>query len=724
MPLMPQRPESRSPSLLSPGDYDDDVSSLRSASEQDSDTEDDEFLQGSRTTLELAEHDRKVLEDEEELEKLLTKRGPTQGLQRIFSPGGSSVKIGKKERRQRRREMKAAYRRRNEKPDEEGELMHEMEEGYRDESSGLNTPSSDGEGELLDGFEYKQSKGDLIRKLLLVFSAIAVLFLILLLGAYKASSNFRVSHRPKPLVSNGTALFAPTTILISLDGFRADFLNRGLTPTLNNFIAEGVSPKYMLPSFPSVTFPNHYTLVTGLYPESHGVVGNSFWAPEFQEEFHTESSVSTQSKWWNNAEPLWVTAEKQGIHAAIHMWPGSEAHIHDIDPTFYDVYNGSETLPRKVDRVLEYLDLPGEEVESYDGDKRPQFIAAYVPDVDADGHRYGPNSTEIRATIAKADDMLARLFQGIRDRNLTDIVNIVVVSDHGMATTSNERLVQLEDLIDISLVEHLDGWPSRGLRPKRPEDLPILQEQLEKAKADYADKVEIYSRDTMPERYHFSNNERIAPLWVIPKTGWAVVERPDFDAEKALETGEVYRPRGVHGYDHEHPLMRAIFIARGPAFPHQPNSRLEVFQNIEVYNIICNSIGVKPLPNNGTLHLPLQPVGLHSDEGVPAIESPPDPPASVSVNPTTELAPVPSVTSSAVDASATAGNQSSEVDDGEKQGEENEEGDGVVVDGDDDHDDTASQDTTWWGKMMDKLESFKEWASEFIQSKTDNEAPK
>lgn len=334
----------------------------------------------------------------------------------------------------------------------------------------------------------------------------------------------------------------------------------------------------MLPSFPSVTFPNHYTLVTGLYPESHGIVGNSFWDSELQEEFHTESSISTQSKWWNSAEPLWVTAEKQGVHAAIHMWPGSESHIHDIDPTFYDRYNGSEILPRKVDRVLEYLDLPGEETESYDGDMRPQFIAAYVPDVDRDGHRFGPNSTEIRATIAEADDMLARLFQGIRARNLTDIVNIVVVSDHGMATTSNERLVQLEDLVDISLVEHLDGWPSRGLRPKRPEDLPVLQEQLEKAKADYADKVEIYSRETMPERYHFSNNERIAPLWVIPKTGWAVVERPDFDAKKALETGEVYRPRGIHGYDHEHPLMRAIFIARGPAFPHPSNSRLEVFR--------------------------------------------------------------------------------------------------------------------------------------------------
>lgn len=158
MPFTPQNAEPRSPSLLSPGAYDDDVSSLRSVSEQDSDTEDDEFLQGSRTSLELAEHDRKVLEDEEEMEKLLTKKGPTHGLRRIFSPNGSSVKIGKRERRrQRRREMRAVYRRRsNEKTDEEGELMHEMEEGYRDDvSSGLSTPSSERDRGFPDGFEYK-----------------------------------------------------------------------------------------------------------------------------------------------------------------------------------------------------------------------------------------------------------------------------------------------------------------------------------------------------------------------------------------------------------------------------------------------------------------------------------------------------------------------------------------------------------------------------------------
>lgn len=408
---------------------------------------------------------------------------------------------------------------------------------------------------------------------------VAILFVILLLGAYKASSGFRASRaHPLPLLSNGTALFAPTTIVISLDGFRADFLDRGLTPALNSLIANGVSPQYMNPSFPSVTFPNHFTLMTGLYPESHGIVGNTFWDPKMEEEFYyTHPTVSMQPKWWM-AEPLWVTAEKQRVKTAIHMWPGSEAHIGDMEPSFLDKYNGTEVLSRKVDRVLEFLDLPGLEDESQIAPERPQFIVAYVPDVDRDGHKFGPNSTEIRKTISEADSMVSNIMTGLEQRNLTEVVNIVVVSDHGMATTSTERLIQLDDLIDYNLIEHIDGWPSAGLRPKRPEDLKTLRNQLEKVAPDYEHAFEFYTRETMPERYHFSNNERIAPLWVIPKTGWAIVNRSEFDVKKALNTGEEYHPRGIHGYDHEHPLMRAIFIARGPAFPHKPNSRLEVFR--------------------------------------------------------------------------------------------------------------------------------------------------
>lgn len=309
----------------------------------------------------------------------------------------------------------------------------------------------------------------------------------------------------------------------------------------------------MLPSFPSVTFPNHFTLITGLYPESHGIVGNTFWDPDLHEEFYyTKSSSSMQPKWWT-AEPLWVTAENQGVRSAIHMWPGSEAHIPPVEPTYMDKFNETEALPRKVDRVLGLLDLPGDDdMDVTSLDRRPQFIAAYVPNVDADGHLYGPNSTEIRSTISGVDDMLRDIFGGLRERNLTEIVNVVIVSDHGMATTSTDRLLQLDDLIAISLVDHIDGWPLRGLRPKRPEDLQTLYDQALESSKKYDNKFDVYLKDrNMPERYHFSNNDRIAPLWIVPKTGWAVVERANFDVEVAKEEGKIYHPKGLHGYDHE-----------------------------------------------------------------------------------------------------------------------------------------------------------------------------
>lgn len=410
---------------------------------------------------------------------------------------------------------------------------------------------------------------------------IAMTLSLLVLGAFKMSEDSRKRRKGTTAnLSNGTSNFAPTTILISLDGFRADFLDRGLTPTLNSFIAEGVSPKYMLPSFPSVTFPNHYTIITGLYPESHGIVSNSFWDPDLKEGFfYTDPARSMQPKWWSEGEPLWVTASKQDVKSAIHMWPGSEAHI-QMEPAFLDNFNGTEVLSRKVDRVLEFIDLPSEHDPTVVAIKkaRPQFIAFYVPNVDADGHLHGPNSTEIRTTINNVDTMLGDLFTGLKKRNLTDIVNVVVVSDHGMATTSIDRLIQLDDLVDLNLIEHIDGWPLHGLRPKDPKYLRQIYDKLSAASAQNPN-FDVYLRDeNMPGRYHFNNNKRIAPLWIVPKTGWAILEKKKFDIQEAKKTGRVYRPRGLHGYDHEHPLMRAIFVARGPAFPHQPNSRLEIFR--------------------------------------------------------------------------------------------------------------------------------------------------
>ena len=404
-----------------------------------------------------------------------------------------------------------------------------------------------------------------------------VLFLALLYGSYRATESDR---EIKELLSNSTSAFLPTTILISLDGFRADFLSRGITPTLNSFIRSGISPKYMTPSFPSVTFPNHFTLVTGLYPESHGIVGNTFWDPDLKEEFYyTDPSRSMQSKWWT-AEPIWVTAENQGIRSAVHMWPGSEAHIGGVDPFYLDEFNADERLEAKVERVLELVDLPGpNDTRADPANPRPQLIAAYVPVVDAKGHKWGPNSTEIDEAIKNVDDMVAGILDGLDERGLADLVNVVVVSDHGMASTDATRLYQLDDLIDPNVVEHIDGWPLYGLRlaDKDPAHLDRLYSKLREDLRDDPN-IEVRLRSNMPEKYHFSNNDRIAPLWLIPKVGWAIVKKDEFDVQKALKSGEGYHPMGLHGYDHEHPLMRAIFVARGPAFPHAPGSRMEVFR--------------------------------------------------------------------------------------------------------------------------------------------------
>lgn len=602
----------RDASLLSPSKYDDDASSIHSErSDQDTDSGDDEVLMGARTSSDVRAHDRGVLLEEEERDKLLEenrrrgRRGSALAmpnpLKKLFSKSYTELPMPDANAGEEMQELKGATsekkrqrrERRSKKKDrlldkaadgEDGELMYEMEEGGLKEGSITGASSeTDGSDEVdrqgLQGL--KDNKVKRRRSWLrwcFIHLLIAIGFSILVLGAWKLSLHRKSAIPVQKMLSNGTAIFAPTTILISLDGVRADFLKRGITPRLNAFIEEGISPVYMTPSFPSVTFPNHYTLVTGLYPESHGVVGNTFWDADLQEEFYYTNPSAMQAKWWGG-EPLWVTAENQGIRTAVHMWPGSEAHIMGVEPAFVDKYNGKEPLSNKVDRVLELLDKPGQENKLAEiAEMRPQLIAAYIPDIDQNGHLFGPNATEMRVVINDVDTMLEHLFQGLEERNLTDVVNVVVVSDHGMATTDISRLIQLESLIDTSLIEHTDGWPLYGLRPKNIDDLQGLYDTL-KTQAATNPGFDVYLRDKdMPERYHFSKNERIAPLWIVPMTGWAIVTKEEFDIAEGLEKGLVYHPRGLHGYDHEHPLMRAIFVARGPAFPHAPNSRVEPFR--------------------------------------------------------------------------------------------------------------------------------------------------
>ncbi|KAK3713491.1 hypothetical protein LTR37_008449 [Vermiconidia calcicola] len=592
---------------------DEKIEHAESSDEDENYHEDD-----TRTSEEAHRHDEETLTAEEEAERLLI------GSSEKGSRNGTLFKRNDPETRRARSQgqKQRSKRKKGEVKEEESQLMYEMEEGGPRSSSGESSGhSSEVDMQRLGELQAGQKPSRLSRfsKFAGIHIIIIVAFLALLYGAYRASSRMQktVISPMAQTLSNGTHNFAPTTLLISLDGFRADFLARNITPALNTFLCDGVSPKFMTPSFPSLTFPNHFTLVTGLYPESHGIVGNTFFDPLTQKEFtYGDPSKSMQPEWWN-AEPLWLTAEKAGLKAAIHMWPGSEAHIGSMEPEYVDEFNPDEEPGKKVDRILYWLDLPGPgDAGAKDNTPRPQFMAAYVPNVDADGHMYGPNSTFIRSTIAEVDGMLGSLFRGIDERNLTDIVNVVVVSDHGMATTSTKRLIQLEDLVDTSQIEHIDGWPLYGLRPYDNSEHHISQlynglyamANIPK----YRGSFDVYLRDkNMPERYHFSANPRIAPLWIVPRVGWAIVTKDEFDIAKAKQNNEAYHPRGLHGYDHQHPLMRAIFVARGPAFPHPKGSQVDEFQNIEVYNIICDTLGIEPKPNNGTLRLPFETKGTH-----------------------------------------------------------------------------------------------------------------
>ncbi|KAK3059179.1 hypothetical protein LTR09_000745 [Extremus antarcticus] len=585
--------------------------------DQPDDSESDDGERAARPSEDVRRHDRETMTAEDEAERLIG-GGPTEESRMGKSYRGDGAQRKKKRRRRDGRSGE----------EEKRELMYEMEEGGpRNSSAESVTSSSEGDMQRLGEVQARRpSRAKRWTTLSVIHIFIVAAFLALLYGAYRATTGTKISNDTSttaPTLSNGTHTFAPTTILLSLDGFRADFLDRGITPTLNGFIRSGVSPRYMQPAFPSLTFPNHFTLVTGLHPESHGIVGNTFWDPDTKKEFYyTDPARSMTPEWWN-AEPIWVSAEKQGVRSAIHMWPGSEAHIAGIEPEF----NADERLDRKVQRVLHWLDMPSDQDVRNSGiervkERRPQLIAAYVPNVDADGHKYGPNSTYIRSTIAEVDGMLASLFNGIADRNLTNVINIVVVSDHGMATTATSRLVQLEDVVDTSLIEHTDGWPLYGLRPFDTSDAQLtnLYNQLvAKSKLPkYQDAFDVYLRDkNMPAKYHFSANQRIAPLWIIPRAGWAIVKKHEFDIVAAKQTNDVYHPRGLHGYDHEHPLMRAIFVARGPAFPHSGGSRVKEFQNTEVYNIVCDSLAMEPKQNNGTIRLPFATEGKHDFDAKP-----------------------------------------------------------------------------------------------------------
>jgi len=371
-------------------------------------------------------------------------------------------------------------------------------------------------------------------------------------------------------------------IMIGVDGFRWDYLEKFRPPNLLRLAATGVTAERMTPAFPSLTFPNFYTLATGLRPENHGIIGNTMFDPEFNARFALGSPSVQESRWWGG-EPVWVTAEKQGIRAACMFWPGSEAEIAGVRPSEWRKYQHDFPPDARVQTVLDWLAAPPE--------KRPRLVTLYFHEADTAGHRFGPDSPETAKAVATVDAAIGKLVAGIQKLHLTDRTNLIIASDHGMTEVSSDRTIVLGQFLDLKDVQIDFSGAVAGLRPLR----GTVEELYEKLVVHQAH-FKVYRREEVPARLHFRNHRRIPPLVLIPEEGWLVLPRLPLanSTDKPI-------PRATHGFDAELPSMGALFIAAGPAF--QQGVTLPPFENIHIYNLVCALLGLKPSANDGDQRL-------------------------------------------------------------------------------------------------------------------------
>ncbi|WP_294218532.1 ectonucleotide pyrophosphatase/phosphodiesterase [uncultured Sphingomonas sp.] len=372
----------------------------------------------------------------------------------------------------------------------------------------------------------------------------------------------------------GVATDAPVTILVSIDGFRPDYLDRGMTPTLNALRAGGVAAS-MRPSFPSITFPNHWTLVTGLRPDRSGIVANSFEDPRRPAERFTMQA--SDPFWWGEAEPLWVTAERAGIRTATMFWPGAdvawgatEKGAHDmwkggIRPEDWQQFNQSVTGVQRVNTVLDWMRRPAA--------IRPRFVTLYFDTVDTAGHDFGPDDPRTTQAAADVDRSIGMLVDGLRTLGVR--ANLVIVSDHGMAATSTTRSIALDGLVPGVALRTTETGAIAGLYPPAGQETAIARQLVGKH-----EHMQCWQRDAIPARFRYGRNPRVATIVCLADVGWRIVTT----APTTPRTG------GSHGYDNDAPEMRALFIANGPAF--QPGKQLATFDNVDVAPLLRDLIGL------------------------------------------------------------------------------------------------------------------------------------
>ncbi|EDO48960.1 predicted protein [Nematostella vectensis] len=378
-----------------------------------------------------------------------------------------------------------------------------------------------------------------------------------------------------------------TVILLSFDGFRWDYMEKTATPNLDFIAKTGVRAKYVKSIFPTQTFPNHFTIVTGLYAESHGIVANTMYDPELKSWFFMNN---TETKWWDGGEPVWVTNQHQGGTSAVVFWPGSETVIRGVQPTYFMKYDERVTYQSRVDRLMKALDIR----------KPATFLAAYFEEPDHSGHMYGPESEEVVIAIRKVDTITGYLVKQLQKRHLLEKVNIIITSDHGMSSISSKKLVFLEDYIppqSYKWINVLQWGAFAQILPMKGWSNQILLVLKD------VDHLNVYKKSSIPKQYHYTKNRRIAPIIIIADEGWSVVKNRTVD----------FKGMGNHGYSNKYQSMGAFFVARGPYF--KRNYISKPLNNVDIYPLVCDILQIKAAPNNGSLHRIKSLLHLNEDSG-------------------------------------------------------------------------------------------------------------
>lgn len=365
----------------------------------------------------------------------------------------------------------------------------------------------------------------------------------------------------------------PYVILISADGYRYDYTTKYNAKNLLDFAEKGVQAESMLPSFPSITFPNHYSIATGLYPAHHGLVDNYFYDYQRKDFYAMSDKTKVRDGSWYGGTPLWSLAEKQGMLAASMFWVGSESDAGGKRPTYYYNYHEKFSPEEKVDEVINWLNLPEEQ--------RPHFITLYFPEVDHQGHRFGPDAPETKEAVLQIDSAVGSLVQRVKDLGLQN-VNFIFLSDHGMIKVAKEDPIAIPEILLNK--ERFDFYNSQTLLRvvvKNEDEVKNVYKELKKAQtSDY----KVYLDKRFPKRFHFREKDdrfnRIGQILLVPKA-------PNIFLEKGKKTSP-----GKHGYDAvKTPEMRSVFYANGPAF--KENLKIGKFENVNVYPLIAKILGLK-----------------------------------------------------------------------------------------------------------------------------------